>query len=273
MPKAIHSRIYKGFMKRQYKRKKDKADHRDHKFKAAPLSQLPPVVDNRHLDSPIEDQGELGSYTAFASYGAFQFLEMQEERANLALDASPEEFSNVYTPTSKLFIYYNERMIEGNVGEDTGGEIRDVIKAIAKYGACPDSALPYDVQKFTHKPSPDCYKLAFAHKFTQYASIESLNDIKNTLARSMPVVFGIMVYESFESDAVAKTGLIPMPDLQKEQCQGGHAVCAIGYDDTKQCLIVRNSWGTDWGAQGYFYLPYEYVSNPDLSSDFWSVAK
>jgi C1A family cysteine protease len=261
-------------MKHIYNRKKDKVDPRDHKYLAAPLpAPLPPVCDNRHLDGPIDDQGDLGSCTAFSSGGALQYLETQELRANLPLNAAPEEHASVFVEVSKLFIYYNERAIEGTVSDDSGGELRDVVKAIAQSGACQDNLCPYVVSQFTMKPSDAAYAEAANHKITQYASLSSLNDIKHAIASGFPVVFGITVYESFESDAAAQTGNIPMPNLSGEQCLGGHAVCAVGYDDSKQCLIVRNSWGTGWGAAGYFYLPYAYVQDPNLSEDFWVIKK
>lgn len=259
---------------RIYNRKKDKEDSRDHKYGlTAMVDNLPEVYDMRHLDGPIENQGAIGSCTSFATAGAFQFLQLVELRAKAPFDISPEEFSDAFTPVSKLFMYYNERMLEGTVDQDSGGQIRDIIKVVAQSGACPETMWPYDVAKFTHRPPAAAYETASSHKITQYARLTSLDDIKHALASGCPVVFGISVYESFESQAVAATGLVPMPNISTERYLGGHAICAVGYDDTKKCLIVRNSWGTSFGDKGYFYLPYDFVSNPSLAEDFWVVRK
>jgi C1A family cysteine protease len=94
--------------------------------------------------------------------------------------------------------------------------------------------------------------------------------MKACLASGYPFIFGFTVYDSFESDAVAKTGIVPMPS-KTELVLGGHAVMAVGYDDSKKWFIVRNSWGEDWGDKGYFYIPYDYLTNKNLASDFWTI--
>jgi C1A family cysteine protease len=83
-------------------------------------------------------------------------------------------------------------------------------------------------------------------------------------------VFGFSVYESFESATVAKSGVLNMPKPGERQV-GGHAVCAVGYDDAAKRVLVRNSWGPAWGKKGYFTMPYDYVANRNLSDDFWTV--
>ena len=92
------------------------------------------------------------------------------------------------------------------------------------------------------------------------------------MAGGYPFEFGFTVYESFESQEVAQTGVVPMPQ-QTEKVLGGHAVMAVGYDDAQQRIIVRNSWGTSWGQQGYFTMPYAYLTNHQLSSDFWTIQR
>jgi C1A family cysteine protease len=260
-------------VKRIYNLKPDKRDHRDLLCAVAPSFNLAPVVDLRPLAPPIENQGDLGSCTAFAGVGgAFDFLELKELRDKAPLTAAPEEFGATFQPGSHLFAYYNERSLEGSVSEDSGGQLRDMVKCLAQWGVCPEPMWPYNIAQFAVKPPDACYHEALKHKISQYARLTSLQQMKTVLASGFPFVFGIYVYESFESQAVAATGKVPMPGAY-EQCLGGHAVCAVGYNDHEQCLIVRNSWGVDWGDKGYFHLPYHYIQNPNLAMDFWVIRK
>ena len=242
--------------------KPQKPDHRDHKVKKVSLFRrlitMPSSIDLRSVDGPIEDQGQIGSCTAHSLAGALQFLE--------------KKLGKEITPVSRLFIYYNERDIEGTVGQDAGAEIRDGIKELNTKGICPEPLWPYVESKFKVKPPISAYKKAVSAEITSYKAIATLTEMKSVLASGYPFVFGISVYESFEGPEAAKTGIIPMPS-KSEKCVGGHAVCAVGYSDIDKWIIVRNSWGTNWGSKGYFYLPYAYISNPDLASDFWVIYK
>jgi C1A family cysteine protease len=172
---------------------------------------------------------------------------------------------------SRLFIYYNERVIEGTVSSDSGAQIRDGIKTVASQGVCPEPEWPYDITKFTSKPPAKAYKDAATDRAVSYQSlIQDLNQMKGCLASGYPFVFGFTVYESFESLAVANSGHAPMP-APSERAIGGHAVIAVGYDDSNQWFLVRNSWGRGWGLAGYFTLPYAYLIQSGLSSDFWTI--
>jgi C1A family cysteine protease len=237
----------------------DLPDHRDHLY-AAPyevLRKLPAQVDMRNQCPAVYDQGDLGSCTANAIAGAIEF---DRKKQNLQ-DFVP----------ARLFIYYNERVIEGTVDSDSGAQIRDGIKSVAKQGACPENEWPYDIAKFAVKPPHKCYQDARKDKAVRYTRVShNLNQMKGCLASGYPFVFGFTVYESFESQEVAKTGHAPLPH-SGEQVLGGHAVLAVGYDDGHQWFIVRNSWGTGWGMQGYFTLPYAYLTNSNLSDDFWTI--
>jgi C1A family cysteine protease len=172
---------------------------------------------------------------------------------------------------SRLFIYYNERKIEGTVKSDEGANIRDGFKSVNKQGVCPETEWPYDISKFAKKPSCKCYRDAKKDVSINYKTInQTLIDIKSSLTQGFPIVIGISVYESFESAEVSKTGIVPMPKVN-ESCLGGHCTAVVGYDDSKNWWIVRNSWSDKWGDKGYFYLPYPYLTNQDLSSDFWNM--
>jgi C1A family cysteine protease len=172
---------------------------------------------------------------------------------------------------SRLFIYYNERDIEGTVDSDSGAQIRDGIKSIASQGDCPENEWSYDISKFAQKPPQKCYADALKHKAVQYQRItRTLNQMKGCLASGYPFVFGFTVYDSFESEEVAKTGQLNMPSAG-ENVVGGHAVLAVGYDDTQNRFIVRNSWGSSWAMKGYFTMPYRYLLDQNLSDDLWTV--
>ena len=243
---------------KRYGWRRDLPDHRDFKLSPpASISALPPKVDLRPECPPVYNQGELGSCTANAIGGAFEFEILRQGLK----DFSP----------SRLFIYYNEREIEGDTDQDNGAQIRDGMKSIATQGVCPELAWPYIPAAFATKPSENCYLIALESKSVQYLSMaQDINHLKGCLADGFPFVVGISVFESFESDTVAVTGLVPMPG-PKESCIGGHAVMAVGYDDTLGSFLMRNSWGDGWGLAGYFYLPYEYLTDSGLASDFWTV--
>ncbi len=116
-----------------------------------------------------------------------------------------------------------------------------------------------------------CYRDALKYKVVKYARVaQGLNQVKGCLASGYPFVFGFTVYESFESQEVAQTGIVPMPDWN-ERAMGGHCVVAVGYEDTQQSFIIRNSWGRNWGMNGYYTMPYAYLSNPNMADDFWTI--
>ena len=131
---------------------------------------------------------------------------------------------------------------------------------------------PYVEDNFAERPPSPCYKIAKAHPAVRYNRLsQDLGQMKACLAAGYPFVFGFTVYESFESQQVASTGNVPMPNTSTEKVLGGHAVCAVGYDDSKQVFIVRNSWGPGWGLKGYCMMPYAYLLDAQLASDFWTI--
>jgi C1A family cysteine protease len=254
--------------------KRDLPDFRDIHYSSnhhvCKLEMLPPSVDLRSKCSPVENQDQLGSCTSFALAGALEFLEEQDLSNKVA---SPEIISTgSYSTFSHLFIYYNERAAEGTVNQDGGGMLRDGIKTLASLGAAPEILWPYDESKVFIKPSSIAYAEALKHQITAYIRLDTIADMKHCLAAGFPFVFGFTVYEAFESSQVATSGIVPMPNLYDE-CMGGHAVLAVGYDDGEQMFLIRNSWGSGWGLSGYFKLPYAYVSNPNLASDFWTIRR
>jgi len=235
----------------------DRPDHRDVRFSAALslVKQLPPKVDLTPECPAIYDQGQLGSCTANAIAGALEFDRLKQNEAD-------------FTP-SRLFIYYNERAIEGTIASDSGAALRDGIKSVARNGDCPETEWPYDIAKYAVKPTAACYRDALKYKAVTYERIDhDVTQMKGCLAGGYPFVFGVTVYENFPMQTT--TGAIPMPG-NNSGIDGGHAMLAVGYDDTRSVFLVRNSWGTGWGRKGYGTIPYEYLMNPNLSDDFWTI--
>lgn len=230
-----------------------------------PVGELPPSVDLRPLCPPVEDQLDLGSCSSNAGAGAVWFDMLKQKLQAFA--------------PSRLFIYFNERLAQGDTQDDTGSSLTECVDVLAKYGVCPETEWPYDITKFAVQPPNQCYMDGLKDRAIQYSKVA--NEIipsvmKLCLAQGDPFIFGFTVYESFESEEVATTGIVPMPARDAEgniteQVVGGHAVMCVGYDDSKKMFLVRNSWGSDWGLGGYFWIPYEYLTNPELAEDFWCV--
>lgn len=221
---------------------------------------IPDAVDLRPQCPPVYDQSSLGSCTANAIGSA---VEYDLKRQGL------EDFR-----PSRLFIYYLERKIEGSVSEDSGAMIRDGIKVIAKYGSPHEDIWPYQIEKFAQRPTRTTFRDARQHKAVTYARVaQSQMDFQRCLAIGFPFVFGFSVYESFESDRTARTGVVSLPRAD-EAMVGGHAVKAVGYEqiDGALWIWVKNSWGTDWGVKGYFRMPVGYLLDPSLADDFWIVS-
>jgi C1A family cysteine protease len=174
---------------------------------------------------------------------------------------------------SRLFLYYNERKIERTIPTDSGAYIHDGITALKTYGICLETQWPYNIAKFAVAPTAQCYTSAAQHKALTVASVPiNLGSMKAVLAGGFPITIGFTVYDSFETAAVARTGIVPMP-AKSERVLGGHAVLIVGFDDSRSWFIVRNSWGTGWGDKGYFYIPYAYFTNPTLVSDLWTISR
>jgi len=245
--------------KRKWGWKPDVPDQRDFPFnKLMRLARrLPISVDLREDCSPVEDQGSLGSCTACASAGLVEFLDL---RSGVAFDAS------------RLFIYYNEREMEGTIDSDSGAYLRDAIKTLVNEGVCDEYLWPYTISKFRDRPSNLCYANALDHQILAYYRMHTLGEMKTCLASGLPFMFGFAVYESFVSDTVDNTGKVPMP-RRNEQMLGGHAVMAVGYRDSDKRFIIRNSWGSGWGMDGYFTMPYAYLDSRKLSGDFWAITR
>jgi C1A family cysteine protease len=249
-------------MERKYPLKREQRDLRDYHFKSTAFTEpqtLPEKVDLRNEMSPIVDQGELGSCTANAiASGLKEYLLIHGQEG--------------WTPLSRLFLYWHERKLEKHVEEDSGAYIRDGMKVLQKIGVCPESDYPYVISHFRDAPTPTAENDAAQYRIGEYSRILDLHALKASLAEGLPVVIGVLIYESFHSPEVAQTGKVHYPDKFKERILGGHAMLAVGYTDegSSGSVIVRNSWGTDWGDDGYCYLPYKMFQDPDCVMDMWT---
>jgi C1A family cysteine protease len=207
----------------------------------------------------IYDQGSLGSCVSNAIAGAIQYY-------------------NYTINPSRLYIYFNARALLKDINTDSGLSIRQGCNSVLQYHTTNENDWIYDVSNFTTMPPLYCYKNSFNYKnFIYYNVSQDLQLLKTGLLAGNPILFAFMVYTSFMSDEVKETGRVPMPDFNIEnivgeniehRVVGGHCSIIIGFNDQEQVFKCVNSWGANWGDSGVFYMPYQYILNPLLCSDF-----
>jgi C1A family cysteine protease len=232
-------------------------------------ARLSASVDLRQWCPPVENQGSLGSCTAQAGVGLIEYLERRAFGKHL--DAS------------RLFLYKVTRNLLEWTG-DTGAFLRTTMGAMVLFGVPPERYWPYVISSFDDEPLQFCYAFAQNFKANKYyrldppgtSASELLNRVRRFIAAGYPSMFGFTVYSSMPGSGDGK-GEIPYPE-PGDSVRGGHAVVAVGYDDGKRigsrrgALLIRNSWGTGWGENGYGWLPYAYVES-GLAVDFWTLIK
>lgn len=242
---------------------KDRHDTRDHVYEPQTRFRrhLPQTVDLRPHMPPVYNQRHLNSCSANALAAALWF----EEHHRHAHARYP-------TP-SRLFIYFNERAIEGTLATNGPVSLRSGYKTVNRDGVCAERLWPYDVRRFRRPPPASCRKAAKAHKAIRYMRVQTnLTDMRACLANHQPFTFGFSVHETFKSRLVKQTGVAPFP-THLDKSLGGHAMLVVGYLEDSRHFIVRNSWGASWGDDGYCYIPYHYLMEPNLAWDFWTVSR
>ncbi len=217
---------------------------------------LPPRVDLRSFLTPVESQGDLNSCTANAMAGAYEYLATRQlGTANFV---------------SRLFIYYNARSLDGASDLDEGTYLRSCIKVLREYGTCIEDTWPYSPDSVFDEPGDDAYQEAANFLIEEAKRVDvDLHAMRHCLAEGYPFAFGLELFASF--DKTGKDGKVPMPNPNSEEHQGGHAMLCVGYSDQDRVFIIRNSWGKDWGDNGYCYIHYDYFTNPDFNGDCWSI--
>jgi C1A family cysteine protease len=218
---------------------------------------LPPRVDLRPHMTAVEDQSEVNSCTANAIAGAYEYL-IQRSQGD-AVDIS------------RLFIYYNARQYDGIQG-DQGSTITGSIHVLETIGTCTESTWTYAPHLVDQQPHSDAYEEASQFQVKEADEIPvDLYAMKHCLAEGYPFAFGLALFGSF--DRAGKHGLVsaPEPNAASRTSHGNHAMLCVGYSDQSQSFIVRNSWGESWGEQGYCYIPYDYLANPDYCGDCWAI--
>jgi C1A family cysteine protease len=244
---------------RRYGTRRDRHDRRDQVYAIPKSLRMPRTVDLRPQCPPVYNQKHLNSCSANAIAAAVWFNERRRDRR--------------VTSPSRLFLYYNERAIEGCISANDAVELRDGYRSVARVGICSERMWPYLVERYRRRPGDHCYEEAKDRRAIWYGRLEqTLNHFKACLAEGFPFTAAFAVYRSFESRDVKRSGVIPLP-APREAHLGGHAMLVVGYSDAYERFIVRNSWGADWGKRGYCFFPYQYVLNSDYAWDFWTVRR
>lgn len=227
-------------------------------------AKVPLSVDLRERhEFVVKDQGYLGSCVAHAVGSAIEYA--QNTRPN---DPEVSDFleEDRKFQVSRLFLYYEARRPIGALEEDSGCYIRDAMRVAYNIGVPRETGWGYHEDAFDKEPPKRSYKSAPYHKISSYRSVAVNNqEIRLALSLGHPVVFGVSIFESFYNE---RNGIVPMPTFNDEYL-GGHAMLIVGYDDRSARYTVLNSWGNTWGDDGFCYLPYGYVGNRQLGSDYW----
>jgi len=235
----------------------DKPDPRDYMLTRMPYDKakmLPPRIDYTSKMSPVGDQGNEGTCVGWAAAdGMKEYQEGKEWGKDVQL--------------SPRYVYENARKLDPPAErEDEGTTIRSAMKVLNKKGVCPEDCWNY-VPKQPGFPTDDADEKAGKYKIVKYSRLEDLDAYKESLVVNGPFVAGVLVFQSWAD--VTGNGIVPMPDPKRPGFLGGHAICIVGFDETKRLMKFKNSWGPKWGDSGYGYLSYDYIGMYCI--DAWSA--
>jgi C1A family cysteine protease len=157
--------------------------------------------------------------------------------------------------------------------EDTGTYLHTALKSIKQYSLCDENLWKYDISKFSELPPITSFCDTYFLKNYIYNTVpQDISYITNSISHGHPILIGIYIYTSFESKEVDSTGIIPIPDTKTEILLGGHCLIIVGYDNNSKYFKVQNSWGTNWGASGYCFIPYDYILDSNLTLELFTVS-
>jgi len=247
----------------------DVKDSRDYILKLAEPIVYTDAIDLSKSFTWVNDQGSSNSCAVQCTVDALQFLQTQNCKLSFWQQLLRIKTCSI-SFLSRLFVYYNARYRKEI---DEGASIREIFKTLNVHGACSEWMWPHVISRITKKPYFWCYSFAKSRKPVTYESIESASEIRKTLANGFPVIFGMTVFPSFYS--IGPDGIMTPPDPEKETGIGGHAMLIVGYKTINDILyfIVRNSWGKDFGKEGYCFIPATVIYNPKLCCDFWAATQ
>ena len=255
-------------MQRNYGSKRDVTDHRD-VIRTYSADEIPSHTKHDLVKyiSHVYNQGGLDSCTSNALCGAYGLELMRQSRGSKIFR---------YFDCSRLFLYYNSRLYDQTTDQNIGVSFRDVFKAMKTYGVCTEALWPYNEQNFSQRPLSTCYQGGLGNSIVSYTRLDQdIHQFRACLNEGYPFTVGFEVYSSFRELENNSSGLMLMPTEDEIRMENPslHAVLAVGYDDVAQCITILNSWGSSFGKDGYFYMPYDYILNQQRAYDFWKIGE
>lgn len=232
--------------KRVFNVKPSPLDTRDYLIeRTLDVADYPSEIDLRQWDSPVDDQGYLGSCSSNAVVNTYE---------NMLNHFYPSRFKNL----SRLFLYYHTRRLENTIAEDSGVfYIRNVMKAVKLYGICSEDVWPYNEDDVSTTPTSESYIDAATRKINTYNILFTMSEMIEALASYRPIVIGMDIFDDFLY-VTKENPVVPMP-VQFQQSYGGHSVSVVGVSMDKQQFLAKNSFGASWGMDGYCWIPFEYM--------------